>query len=134
MFEDKNSGVVFLIIVFVLVAIVGFVAGIIAIASPMTVVNMARPFAGILNMPVIGNFLGIDWNGAPLVNYLPMVGVVAIIAAVVILIDVWGLWTEKSWAWILSVLISIVACLLIIGFIFIWILFKEDVKMSYGQM
>ncbi len=137
MFDEKNKGIVFIIILFILGAVVVIVAGIVAIASPQFIVNLASgtPIKGILNaLPVIKNMAGINWDGQPLLGALPGLGVLAIVVGVIILLDVWGLWTEKSWAWILTVLISLVMCLVIIGFIYLWILFKEDVKMAYGQM
>ncbi|MHA1377556.1 MAG: hypothetical protein ACTSRG_04135 [Candidatus Helarchaeota archaeon] len=137
MFEDKNKGIVFIIILFVLGGLAALVAGIIAIVSPSTVVGIANGLglASILNaLPFVDKVVGIGLFNQPLLSNLPLLGVLAIIVAIVVLIDVWGLWTEQGWAWILTVLISLVMIPVIIGIIYLWILFKEDVKMTFGQV
>ncbi|MHA1298223.1 MAG: hypothetical protein ACTSO9_02135 [Candidatus Helarchaeota archaeon] len=137
MFEEKNAGIVIIILLFIVGSIGVIIAGIIALAAPMVIVNIANstPIGGILNaLPIIKNIVGVSpINGQPLLGALPGLGVLALIAGVVVIIDVWGLWTEQSWAWVLTVLISLAMIPVVLGIIYLWILFKEDVKMAYGQ-
>ncbi|MFX1449621.1 MAG: hypothetical protein ACFFCM_02190 [Promethearchaeota archaeon] len=138
MSEEKSAGIWFLIIIFAAAAIALIIAGIIGLASPMTIIGIAKGtgIAGIINgLPIIGQMVGIDpISNQPLLGMLPALGILVIIIGIVVLIDVYGLYTNQSWAWVLSVLISIVMIVFIIGIIFLWILFKEDTKMAYNQL
>ncbi|MFX0137798.1 MAG: hypothetical protein ACFFDN_29425 [Candidatus Hodarchaeota archaeon] len=138
MSEEKSGGIWFIIIIFTAAAVALIIAGIIGLASPMTIIGIARGMgiAGIINsLPIIGNMFGIDpISSQPLLGMLPALAVLVIIVAIVVLIDVYGLWTNQSWAWILTVLISIAMIPFVIGIIYLWILFKEDTKMAYGQL
>ena len=138
MSEEKSAGIWFLIIIFAAAAIALIIAGIIGLASPMTIIGIAKGtgIAGIINsLPIIGQMVGIDpISSQPLLGMLPALGIFVIIVGIVVLIDVYGLYTNQSWAWVLSVLISIVMIVFIIGIIFLWILFKEDTKMAYNQL
>ncbi len=138
MSEEKSGGIWFIIIMFVAAAIAFIIAGILALASPMTIIGIAKGtgIAGIINrLPIIGQMFGIDpISSQPLLGMLPVLGILVIIVAIIVFIDVYGLYTNQSWAWVLTVLISIIMILAIIGIIYLWILFKEDTKMAYGQL
>lgn len=138
MSEEKSGGIWFIILLFAAAAIALIIAGIIALASPMTIIGIARGMgiAEFINsIRILSNIVGISpINGQPLLGLLPALGVLVIIVAVVVLIDVYGLWTNQSWAWILSVLFSIAMIPVVIGIIYLWILFKEDTKMAYDQL
>lgn len=136
MAEEKTAGIWFIIILFVLGAIVFFVAGTLAIASPMSIINLANSFgiSGIINgLPIIKNMFGIGFNGQPLLGALPGLGALVIIVAIVVVIDIFGLLKTQGWAWILTVLASIVMIPVILGIIYLWILFREDTKTAFGK-
>ena len=77
MFEDMNKGLAFVIIVFILGGIAVLIAGIIGIASPGTVIGIAKGLGlgGILNsLPIINSMLGIGLFDQPLLSNLPLIG------------------------------------------------------------
>ena len=60
-------------------------------------------------------------------------GVIALIVAVLYIITGWGLWTMKSWARIVAIILAIISLLsfpigTIIGIVILWYLFKPEIK------
>ena len=142
MSEDRTLKIWILLLLFLVVFGALFIIGVAAIFRPSTIVSYAyeitisgNSIAQILNnIPIINNIFGLDWiTKQPLLNTLPYVGALTFLISLVVLIDLYGLWTFKKWAWSLSILISLILSIVIVGIICLYILFKEDTKIAYNQ-
>ena len=137
MSEERTSGIWFILILGILATIALFIFGILFLAIPDTMIALSNQLgiSSILNaIPILNGVLGVNIFGEPLRSTFPLLGVGFIIYAIVILIDFYGFWTFKGWAWTLTVLISLALIVLVIGIILLYILFKEDTKMAFGKM
>ena len=65
-------------------------------------------------------------------------GIIAFVLAILYIITGWGLWTLKSWARIVAIILAVISLLsfpigTIIGIVILWYLFKPEIKTAFHQ-
>ncbi|MHA1386635.1 MAG: hypothetical protein ACTSR3_23015, partial [Candidatus Helarchaeota archaeon] len=119
-------------------AVYSIIWGITAITSPFTIIeNMwVSGMALTINLnPFLSAMFGVNpLNGQPLLGLLPYLGVLFILLAVLLIIDIYGLLALKEWGWVITAIICVVLIFLIIGIVLLWILDEEKVKIAYNQL
>ena len=63
-------------------------------------------------------------------------GIIAFVLAIFYIITGWGLWTLKSWARIVAIILAVISLLsfpigTIIGIVILWYLFKPEIKIAF---
>ena len=66
------------------------------------------------------------------------VGIIAFVLAICYIITGWGLWTLKSWARIVAMILAAISLLsfpigTIVGIVVLWYLFKPEIKRAFQQ-
>ena len=64
------------------------------------------------------------------------IGIIIIIMGILYIITGWGLWTMKSWARLVAIILAIISVLnfpigTILGIIILWYLFKPEIKEAF---
>lgn len=70
-------------------------------------------------------------------SFLVALGAIAIIFGIFYIVVGWGLWTMKSWARIVAIILAVISLLsfpvgTIIGIIVLWYLFKPEIKQAFN--
>lgn len=136
MSKNGNKGITIIAILYILVAIVFFILGIVNFIPSNT---YATTFGGELwldyavDLPIIGTYLGTLGNYILQYPNITIIAVVLVILGVVMALDAIGLIKRKKWAHSLAVLIGIIAIVAIIGIILVWYLLKSEVKMEFKK-
>lgn len=70
-------------------------------------------------------------TGQPLLEMLPIIGLISLFMAFLLLVTVYGLLAFKEWGWIITAIISLILMIFIIGIILLWILDGEETKTAF---
>ena len=119
-----------------IIAILGFIAGILAILGGALFLAVAS--SGILSSYGMGMFSG----------FVSLFGGIIIIVGFVAIFASWGMWSGKTWAWYLSVVLYALATIfevialigggltgivaLLIDILLLWYMFRPHVKAFFG--
>jgi hypothetical protein len=119
-----------------LIAILGFIGGILAILFGGLVLAVAS--SGILNTYGVGMFSGV----------VSLVGGGLVVVGLMVIFVSWGMWSGKSWAWYLAVVLyalgvvfGVVSLIggglfgivsLLIAILLLWYMFRPHVKAYFG--
>ncbi|MHA1786451.1 MAG: hypothetical protein ACTSX4_13115 [Candidatus Helarchaeota archaeon] len=120
--SDKPLGVIFIAIIYILIAAAGIIGGI-ALMTPIGLTYVQT----LTTVPLVGTIV------TSIIQYLSIIGVLAIIVGIVLLITAIGLIMLQEWSWTLAVLISIILIIAIIGIVFLWYLYKDETKSAFGK-
>ncbi|MHA1380391.1 MAG: hypothetical protein ACTSRG_18655 [Candidatus Helarchaeota archaeon] len=136
MSNNRTFGIWLIMFLFGTWGVYSIITGILSIISPYTMINFLI-YLGIA--PQIGSslfdFFGANpINGEPLFSILPYMGVLTILLGILLVVDVFGLFTFKGWSWLISAFISFILMFLIIGIFLTWILDEDNIKTAYGQV
>lgn len=124
--EDRPLGTIIMAIIMVVVGIAFVAIGAIAIMgflNGLLVTMAADPAIGVLVAPLI----------TMLTPYITIIGIIVIVGGIVNFIGAIAVLSKTTWGWTLSVIISLVYVVVIIGIVFLWYLFQDDIKTAFGK-
>lgn len=101
--------------------------GIFTFIEPFRVINLAVQlgWAGFFNTNTI--------TGQPLLEILPIIGLISLAMGLLLSVTVYGLIAFKEWGWIITVIISLILMIFIIGIILLWVLDGEETKTAFFE-
>ncbi len=125
MSNKRTFGYWVIIILFLIWGLYSLYVGIFSFIEPFRVINLGIQlgWAGFFDTNVI--------TGQPLLEMLPIIGLISLFLGILLVVTVFGLITFKEWGWVISAIISLILMIFIIGIILLWILDGEDTKNSF---
>ena len=123
--NTRPEGITLLAALFWILAILALVAGIFMVGTKDAIIDIME------DEPDITEGI-IDLVDSLLLG----VGIIAFVLAIFYIITGWGLWTMKSWARIVAMILAVISLLsfpigTIIGIIVLWYLFKPEIKAAF---
>ena len=123
--NTRPEGITLLAALFWILAILALVAGIFMVGTKDAIIDIME------DEPDITEGI-IDLVDSLLLG----VGIIAFVFAIFYIITGWGLWTMKSWARIVAMILAVISLLsfpigTIIGIIVLWYLFKPEIKAAF---
>ena len=127
--EDRTTGILIVALICLVVGVTILVIGVMLIMG--TIYAMYQAF---LVDPALGGIFSLltPFEAFLTPDNFALVGYILIIMAVWCFIAMIGVFMVKSWGRIMAIIAGVVMLVIIIGIVFLYILFKENTKMAFG--
>ncbi|MFX0139543.1 MAG: hypothetical protein ACFFDN_38230 [Candidatus Hodarchaeota archaeon] len=127
MSNKRTFGIWLIIFMFLSWALYSLYVGIYTFIEPFRVINLA------IQLGWAGFFDTNPITGQPLLEMLPIIGIISLLMGILLLAAVYGLLTFKEWGWIITAIISLILMIFLIGIILLWILDGEETKSAFFE-
>ena len=122
-----------IIIILLVIGTISIVLAIISFIFQPQIMDFLNPYSMTggfgVSIPMLSSF---NFFFAIISFLMPVISVIILIYGIVSIIDVIGLMKTQKWAYHVAKVISCFAVLILVGFVVLYILYKEEVKMEFN--